>query len=218
MTRLGFTCRHSSLYLVFNQLQRQIKVLDPAVLNVQANISSLIELPHHHHTPVASTVRLSRAKVQDYHTTATQVPSTEAIDTHQAFQTEEKVRQATFQRSRGTDVSSRGVRDWWWVGADDGAIPPTRPDSTYSAFPDPRNESSPSHPIPPQPHPIQNRSSSHGSPSNSSSSGMGMNGQPSLMRTSQLTAAAVPYQTASGSSAKASLDLQGDLNSMAVGW
>jgi hypothetical protein len=42
--------------------------------------------------------------------------------------------------------------------------------------------------------------------------------QPSLMRTSQLTANSANYNPYAGGNSKAKLELQSDLNLMAVGW
>lgn len=70
-------------------------------------------------------------------------------------------------------------------------------------------------PTPPQPQPLQQTNSgasSNGSAGNSSSM------QPSLMRTSQLTANSTNYNPYSGGNSKAKLELQSDLNLMAVGW
>lgn len=70
-------------------------------------------------------------------------------------------------------------------------------------------------PVPPQPQPLQQTNSgasSNGSAGNSSSM------QPSLMRTSQLTATSTNYNPYSAGNSKAKLELQSDLNLMAVGW
>jgi hypothetical protein len=70
-------------------------------------------------------------------------------------------------------------------------------------------------PTPPQPQALQQTNSgasSNGSTGNSSSM------QPSLMRTSQLTATSTNYNPYSGGNSKAKLELQSDLNLMAVGW
>ncbi|GHJ90031.1 hypothetical protein NliqN6_6433 [Naganishia liquefaciens] len=83
------------------------------------------------------------------------------------------------------------------------------------------------HPTPPQPQPLQHSNS--GNSSNGSASNTNSNNnvnlhsnnaalQPSLMRTSQLTANSANYNPYAGGNSKAKLELQSDLNLMAVGW
>jgi hypothetical protein len=71
-------------------------------------------------------------------------------------------------------------------------------------------------PTPPQPQPIQQTNSGNSNASNNNGSGSTL--QPSLMRTSQLTASSANYNPYSGGNSKAKLELQSDLNLMAVGW
>ncbi|KAJ9091889.1 hypothetical protein QFC19_008915 [Naganishia cerealis] len=71
-------------------------------------------------------------------------------------------------------------------------------------------------PTPPQPQPVQQGTSGNLNAPNNNGSGSTL--QPSLMRTSQLTANSANYNPYSGGNSKAKLELQSDLNLMAVGW
>ncbi|KAJ9092389.1 hypothetical protein QFC21_006891 [Naganishia friedmannii] len=71
-------------------------------------------------------------------------------------------------------------------------------------------------PTPPQAQPLQQNNSGNSNASNSNGSGSTL--QPSLMRTSQLTVNSANYNPYSGGNSKAKLELQSDLNLMAVGW